>query len=225
MPAGDGMSDERTFELTLERIALIRRMVVAWDGTESGAPIVHPDAPYGSTDRDGDISNVTGDDDGADEEHRALGDALAVFLEHARLKPGRYQYHNPLAKLEPSDVGDVFRDGATGETPAHITFDVTEEHLRLLPALSLRWDDEYDVPGVDPKRPYGAMTWYTVEMAVRLGEAPPKDETGRAIMSDAEEARLERLHREMQPAMQIFLRYADLGPGAFRRSAAGWQPA
>ena len=181
MPAGDGMSDERTFELTLERIALIRRMVVAWDGTESGAPIVHPDAPYGSTDRDGDISNVTGDDDGADEEHRALGDALAVFLEHARLKPGRYQYHNPLAKLEPSDVGDVFRDGATGETPAHIT----------------------------------------------LGEAPPKDETGRAIMSDAEEARLERLHREMQPAMQIFLRYADLGPGLYRQpeGTIGWEPA
>ena len=209
------MSDEPTFDLTLERIALIRRMVIAWNGTEVGAPVVHPDAPYGSTDRDEDIANVTGDDEGAEEEHRALGDALAVFLQHAVLKPGRYAYHNPLAKLAPGDTFDVFRDEATGETPAHVTFEVTDEHLTLLRHLALRWDDEYDVPGVDPKRPYGNMTWYTVEMAVHLGDPPPKDENNRAIMSEEQESRLEKLHREMQPAMQIFLRSADIAPGPF----------
>ncbi|WP_232629712.1 hypothetical protein [Methylobacterium sp. Leaf118] len=219
------MSDPTPFELTLERIALIRRMVVAWNGTEAGAPMIHPDAPYGSPDRDDDIANVTGDDEGTEEEHRALGDALAVFLQSAVLKPGRYQYHNPLAKLEPSGTFDVFRDDATGETPEHITFEITEEHLRLLPRLSLEWNEDEGVPAVDPKRPYGQMTWYTVEMAAHLGEPPPKDADGRAILSDAEEERLMRLHREMQPAMQIFLRYADLGPGFFRLGAAGWQPA
>ncbi|GJD93222.1 hypothetical protein [Methylobacterium iners] len=220
------MDDARTFELTLERIALIRRMVIAWNGTEVGAPIVHPDAPYGSSDRDGDIFNVTGDDEGADEEHRALGDALALFLQNATLKPGRYAYHNTLAKLPESDVFDVFRDEETGVTPEHITFDVTDEHLRLIPHLSLTWDDEYEVPGVDPKRPYGHMTWHTVEMAVHLGEPPDKDAEGRAIMSEEFELRLRNLHREMQPALQIFLRYADLGPGAFRQPAgsAGWEP-
>ena len=221
------MSDTDTFDLTLERIALIRRMVVAWNGAEAGAPMIHPDAPYGSTDRDGDIFNVTGDDEGADEEHRAMGDALAVFLQNAVLKPGRYQYHNPLAKLDSSDVFDVFRDEATGETPEHITFEVTDEHLRLLSQLSLEWDEEYDVPSVDPKRPYGEMTWYTVEMAVHLGEPPEKDADDRAILTDEQENRLERLHREMQPAMQIFLRYGDLGPGPFRQpeGTVGWEPA
>ncbi|GJE56272.1 MULTISPECIES: hypothetical protein [Methylobacterium] len=186
------MADDTPFELTLERIALIRRMVVAWNGAGSGAPIVHPDAPYGSTDRDGDIFNVTGDDDGADEEHRALGDALAVFLQNAVLKPGRYQYHNTLAKLDSSDVGDVFRDEATGETPEHVTFDITAEHIVLAQRLAVLWDTARDVPGIDVAQPYGADL-----------EIPPQ-------------------HHEMQPALQIFLRYADLGPGFFEESEGRW---
>lgn len=182
-------------ELTLERIALIRRMVIAWNSEGVGAPIVHPDAPYGSTDRDEDIFNVTGDDDGADEEHRALGEALAVFTANAILKPGRYAYHNTLAKLASDDVGDVFRDAATGETPEHITFDVTAEQVARVHALAIRWDTARDVPAVDTNAPYGP------------GTALPAE------------------HREMQPVLQIFLRYADLGPGDFVRSDAGWQPA
>ena len=84
------MSDA-VYDLSLERIALIRRMVVAWGGAAPGAPTIHPAAPYGSLDRDGDIANVTGDDEGAEEEHRALEDGLAVFVQNAHLKPGRYQ--------------------------------------------------------------------------------------------------------------------------------------
>ena len=52
-----------------------------------------------------------------------------------------------------------------------------------------------DVPAVDADAPYGA------------GAALPPQ------------------HHEMQPALQIFLRYADLGPGDFQRTPAGWQPA
>ncbi|MCE4224026.1 hypothetical protein HCU64_09705 [Methylobacterium sp. C25] len=189
------MADENTFELTLERIALIRRMVVAWNGEGAGAPIVHPDAPYGSTDRDGDIFNVTGDDDGAEEEHRALGDALAVFVQNAVLKPGRYQYHNTLAKLDSGDVGDVFRDEATGETPEHVTFDVTAEHTALIQRMSVLWDTARNVPAIDLHSPYGSGA-----------ETPPQ-------------------HHEMQPALQIFLRYGDLAPGFFAMSQGRWQPA
>ena len=196
------MDGERTFELTLERIALIRRMVVAWTGNEAGAPTIHPDAPYGSTDRDGDIANVTGDDEGAQEEHRAMGDALAVFLGNATLKPGRYQYHNPLAKLRSSDVSDVFRDDATGETPEHITFEVTQGHLAVLQRLTVEWDDGSDVPRIDP-------------------ESPSR------LTRDAPEAARPPANREMQPALQIFLRYADLGPGFFRQpdGTTAWEPA
>jgi hypothetical protein len=204
---------DAVYDLTLERIALIRRMVVAWNGAEPGAPMIHPEAPYGSRDRDGDIANVTGDDDGAEEEHRALEDGLAVFSQNAKLKPGRYQYHNPLAKLDCAAITDVFRDSATGETPEHITFAVTEAHLALIPRLNHVWDANHGVPRIDPERPYGGTEPYTLDMGRHLGGG-----------SDQES--LVRLHREMQPAFQIFLRYADLGPGAFRRNAVSvWEPA
>ena len=161
---------DAVYDLTLERIALIRRMVVAWNGAEPGAPMIHPEAPYGSRDRDGDIANVTGDDDGAEEEHRALEDGLAVFSQNARLKPGRYQYHNPLAKLDCAAITDVFRDLATGETPEHITFAVTEEHLAMIPRLNHMWDDDHGVPRIDPERPYGGAeptrsTWAGISAA------------------------------------------------------------
>ena len=204
---------DAVYDLTLERIALIRRMVVAWNGAEPGAPMIHPEAPYGSRDRDGDIANVTGDDDGAEEEHRALEDGLVVFSQNARLKPGRYQYHNPLAKLDCASITDVFRDFDTGETPEHITFAVTEEHLALIPHLNHMWDEDHGVPRIDPDRPYGGAEPYTSDMGRHLGGVSDPDA-------------LARLHREMQPAFQIFLRYADLGPGLFRRNAASvWEPA
>lgn len=194
-----------TFDLTLERIALVRRLVVAWNAEGAGAPMVHPLAPYGSTDRDGDIANVTGDDEEAEAEHRAVGEALGVFVRHAVLKPGRYGYHNPLAKLGPEAAGDVFRDAATGETPAQITFDVTAEHLALIPHLAIRWDAERDAALVDPVAPYGAGDRFA-EMARILGLGP---------LDDALRRRLDGLHHEMQPALQIFTRYGDIAPGDF----------
>lgn len=217
---------QKTYDLTLERIALIRRMVVAWNGTEPGAPIIHPDAPYGSADRDGDIADVTGDDEGAEDEHRALTDGLEVFVQNARLKPGTYQYHNPLAKLDGETVSDVFRDAATGETPEQITFAVTQEHLTLVPHLNAGWDAAHGVPGVDPIRPYGGAGPYAVDMAIHLGALPAADADGGAALTRPQEDRLARLHREMQPALQIVLRYADLGPGTFRQSpeTMNWVP-
>ncbi len=195
------MTAGQTFELTLERIALIRRMAVAWNPEGTGAPILNPQAPYGSLDRAEDISNVTGDDEGTDEEHRALGEALAVFVANATLKPGRYAYHNPLAKLPPDEMLDLFRSGETGTSPEHITFDVTAEHLALVRQLSVRWDEANDVPGVDPRHPYGGSADATAEVKRILGETSAGDPAD--------------LHREMQPALQILLRHADIGPGLF----------
>ena len=185
-------------EITLERIALIRRLVVAWNPEGHGAPIVHPDAPYGSTDRDGDIANVTGDDEGAEEEHRAVGAALAAFVRHAALKPGRYTYHNPLVKLDQTRAGDVFRD-AGGAAPEQITFDVGPEHLALIPHLAVLWDEALMVPRVDAGAPYGEAD-LEGSMRRHLG---------------AKGADLIRLHHAMQPALQIFLRYADIAPGDY----------
>ena len=189
-------------EITLERIALIRRLVVAWNPHGHGAPMVHPDAPYGSTDRDGDIANVTGDDEGAEEEHRLVGAALAAFVRHAALKPGRFSYHNPLVKLDQSLVGDVFRDEA-GAAPEQITFDVAPEHLALIPHLAVRWDEARMVPFIDPDAPYGAADLEGSMRRLLAGQAAGQG------------ADLNRLHHAMQPALQIFLRYADIAPGDY----------
>jgi hypothetical protein len=185
-------------EITLERIALIRRLVVAWNPQGHGAPMIHPDAPYGSTDRDGDIANVTGDDEGAEEEHRMVGAALAAFVRHASLKPGRFTYHNPLVKLDHSRTGDVFRE-AGGASPEQITFDVEAAHLALIPHLAVLWDAGLGVPRVDTAAPYG--------------EADLAGSMARILGGPAEDPA--RLHHAMQPALQIFLRYADIAPGDY----------
>ena len=188
-----------TTEITLERIALIRRLVVAWDPAGQGAPAIHPDAPYGSLDRDGDIAHVTGDDEGAAEEHRAVGAALVAFLRHAELKPGRYGYHNPLTKLDLTHVSDVFRDESAGTSPEQIVFEVGPEHLALIRHLALGWDEARGVPAVDADAPYGPGT---LDDAMVRALGGPRDD-------------LARLHRAMQPALQIFLRSADIAPGDY----------
>ncbi len=204
---------DAVYDLTLERIALIRRMVVAWNGAEPGAPMIHPEAPYGSRDRDGDIANVTGDDDGAEEEHRALEDGLAVFSQNARLKPGRYQYHNPLAKLDCAAITDVFPGFRHGRDPGahHLRGDggASRADPAAQPHVGRRSRRAADRPGAALRR-----------------ERRPTRSTWAGIWAAADEDSLVRLHREMQPAFQIFLRYADLGPGTFRRNAASvWEPA
>jgi len=188
-----------TTEITLERIALIRRLVVAWDPAGQGAPAIHPDAPYGSLDRDGDIANVTGDDEGAAEEHRAVGAALAAFLRHAELKPGRYTYHNPLTKLDLTHVSDVFRDESTGTAPEQIVFEVGPEHIALIRRLAVGWDEARGVPAVDADAPYGPGA---LDDAMARALGGPRDDRA-------------RLHRAMQPALQIFLRSADIAPGDY----------
>ncbi len=162
--------------------------------------MIHPDAPYGSLDRDGDIANVTGDDEGAAEEHRAVGEALVAFLRHAELKPGRYSYHNPLTKLDLSHVSDVFRDEAAGTSPEQIVFEVGPEHIALIRRLAMGWDAGRGVPAVDAQAPYGPGSLEEA-MTHALGGAPAEDPA--------------RLHRSMQPALQIFLRSADIAPGDY----------
>ena len=100
---------------------------------------------------------------------------------------------------------------------------MTPEHLALIPHLAYGWDASANVPRVDPKQPYGGTGSYTANMGRLLAAVP---EAAANDDEDGETHRV-RLHREMQPALQIFLRYADLGPGDFRRSgpAGAWEPA
>lgn len=124
-----------------------------------------------------------------------LPSALALFVERATLVPGTYA--NP--DRTPPDPSSPRADAA--EPP---TFAFTAEHAALLKAL--RWEAMY----VDLKRPYGDLTHFEFDLADALGETVKRDATGGPDLAPAQRSRYERLHREMQPALQVFLENATL---------------
>ena len=63
---------------------------------------------------------------------------------------------------------------------------------------------------VDLKRPYGEQTYFELDMAEAIGESVKRDTVGRPDFTPAQRARYERLHREMQQALQVFLEHATL---------------
>jgi len=94
------------FTLTADHVKLLRRMCVAWDGIEYGAPTIDPKRPYGNKDVEQDIHTIlTGRDepleDLARQEretlqaryrrlHEETKTALQVVLAAGSFEPGEY---------------------------------------------------------------------------------------------------------------------------------------
>lgn len=131
------------------------------------------------------------------------------------------------------------------------SFEVTDQHLLLLPNLSVRWNEPEVVPlvkegeildeidqtenswpvvGIDPKRPYGSMTYYFLDMGEILGIEPREtesigegvDEEPEAEFSEEQEDMLQNLHEDMQTVLQIFLQKASLPTGKYHNTSDGW---
>ena len=197
-------------------LKLVRAMVVSWDITEIGAPTIDPEIPYGSSDLLSDIKRISAA--GSDEEamllHRQTKDGLERFLRHARLRPGKYSYDNLLAGKSPEFTVDIRADiDPQNQNAPTVTFEFKQEHLKLLRVAAVRWN-EWDLeegeefhatPGIDPKRPYGNMTFFYADMADALGIAFKND----ADLLARKDFFL-HLHREMQPALQVFLKHAQM---------------
>jgi len=182
-------------------VRLLRQAAVAWLDVEAGgvAVLVSPrllDDPEHPTDAArADIAARAGltvaspltaaDRARVDALLAELPAALGRFLEHATLAPGTYRY----ADRMPSDPSQPRAERAE---PEELAF--TAEHAKLLRAL--RWNGLFS----NFKRPYGDMTYYAIDMAAVLGE----------LFTPAEEGRYDRLHREMRPALQVFLENATL---------------
>lgn len=97
-------------------------------------------------------------------------------------------------------------------------FVLTEDHLKLLRAMFVSWDDcEFGAPAVDPKRPYGNSSVYE-DMAEILGVVGEEMEDGYPCLSPAQCERLYDLHRETLDALQILLRHGDLLCGTYESS-------
>ena len=228
---GGGWFGDGYLEITEAHLGLLRHARLAWEGAERGAPMLDPQRPYGRADLLAQLGEVFGTDD-ADElgrRHVEMYCVLARALRHGTLAPGRYAPAN----LNPAEVRVALRGYGelTGEDlgldpDGRVIF--TEDHLRLLRGIEIRWPSEYEcgdrldagrypAAAADPKRPYGDFTFIEVDMARILGELPPAPTEGQAVFEPSPELalRLQRLHWQMLGAMQVFLEQAVLTPGRY----------
>lgn len=91
-------------------------------------------------------------------------------------------------------------------------FIVTEEHIKLLRAAYVSWENcEFGAPAIDCKRPYG--NGYVYGDIAEILQIHPEDEDG--TFSDEQIERMERWHRETEKALQIFLRTGMMEPGTY----------
>lgn len=98
-----------------------------------------------------------------------------------------------------------------------VEFTVTEDHLKLIRAMYVDWQDmEFGAPAIDPKRPYGNSD-VTGDIAEILGEPVPVDDDAVEDWFDANDERLTQLHRETQTALQIVLTTGTFETGTYTR--------
>src|SRR6185369_9499974 len=95
-----------------------------------------------------------------------------------------------------------------GET---FVFGLTGDHLTLLKAA------QYHGLWIDPKRPYGDMSYYELDIARLLGIPTARDGNRKPVFPAGEERRMRRLHHETLFALTAFLQHAALEPGVFVR--------
>lgn len=92
-------------------------------------------------------------------------------------------------------------------------FEVTEQHILLLRRAFTSWEDcEFGAPAIDCKRPYGNSS-VLADMAEILGL--PSLRSDDFVISEAEEDRLNQLHKETETALQIFLRTGEMRAGTY----------
>lgn len=186
------------FKLTPTHLTLLRHSVVLWIPVESGAPGALPsplmasdtmsDAAYADVAKRAGLEKV--DKAQIDQLLKELPEAFDQLIEHGKLAPGTYKYDNPLADIPwsanalPDELAHLAKDKV-------VTFTITERHIKLL--RNARWR----MMMMNPKRPYGDMTSFEIDMAEILGE--PEDEP-----------KLWKLHTEMLSALQVYLQNAKL---------------
>lgn len=162
------------------------------------------------------VSDMSPDEDRAPVIAELLANDVLHFFDKAELAPGPYELDNyhleyaPDGKLmfesEDEESEDIF---ALPIEPV-FSFELTAEHLKLLRHMNTR-DWRGYIEAMDPKRPYGDMTYFYIDMAETLGEGPlPADEDGYSRATKEQIRRYEKLHLEMLLAIQAFWRYAEM---------------
>jgi len=98
-------------------------------------------------------------------------------------------------------------------------FEVTDEHIKLLRAMEVDWDDaEFGAPIINPKRPYGNSDVFKdmfkiLGMTLKVGGKEIEIE-GSLPLSIVDE--LFDLHKELEIVLEICLRTGSFEPGIYR---------
>ena len=223
---------EEFFKLTENHIAMLRKMTVVWDASESGAPVVQIYKPEGFYRKLAKMINIELDQKGfnpANTNYQRFEDeagaSFQIFLRYGRLKPGSYSYENPFLQM---DILSWPADSYSNRTISlprdkEIKFVFTERHAKLLKAANAGWLSYIAMPGINSKRPYGDMTFYEADMALLLGIVSSTEDCD--DLSDSQLESLQALHLEMLFALQVYLQYAKIEPGTYYRKGYGiWVP-
>ncbi len=224
------MEDEISLEFSTAHEKLLRCARLYWVGVERGAPGIS----FGGIDSavEEELCDFeVGEDEDLDKEvleaarlaieeadgqaptedlNSAVGSlaqALEIMLDHGKIKPGIYN-------CQESEIDTFLLEVL--EVDLKSRFELTNEHIALIRILSVR---EGVLPYIDPKRPYGSMTYFELDMAAALGM--PLPENG-AKFPEEEEQHLHKLHFEMLPALHVFLRNAKIDRGIFKFNRQDW---
>lgn len=86
------MTAHRSFNLTNQHIALLRRANVTWGNAEYGAPRIDPKRPYGNSDVEGDMLEILQNEvkQQLGTLHRETETALCIILKTGSFIPGVY---------------------------------------------------------------------------------------------------------------------------------------
>jgi hypothetical protein len=178
----------------------LRAVQVGWDGAEVGAPCFGPDW----------------------QSHPDDVHLLRIATTYGSCPTGSFPYRRPPADHEYSFFVE--------DLPDDTVFEFSDRHRRLLAAMSWELSAPYgddDIPGCDPKRPYGDFTFYQLEMALHLGLIPAQKPPDHDPMTPQIVDAMTALHGQMQPALQVFLQNFDIPAGGLFTGEdwGGWEPA
>jgi hypothetical protein len=96
------------------------------------------------------------------------------------------------------------------------TFTVLPEHIKLLKAAELRWDDsEFGAPGIDSKRPYGNSS-VIFDIAEILGYLDKDGEYDRD-----KESYMYQLHQETLTVLAITISTGTMEIGTYEATEVG----
>ena len=100
--------------------------------------------------------------------------------------------------------------------PDKIQFTVTDQHLKLIHKMEVRYDDEceFGAPAIDPKRPYGNSSVYH-DIGEILGIEPETGDTYDPEFSDSQREEMLKLHKETAIVLKILLRSGCLDSGIY----------